>query len=314
MPGGGGLVIGVPFITPPNPGIVPGWNRMRSLLLSANGTEWDLTNADMGVFLTRSELRGLGMAKFTHLRDKSPAVAGAMYRGTTYDVRNPHWNVHLFHDGSSREYVMRDRAWWDALHPEDEHTWVVEVPGVSRRYLDIRLEGDGDWAPEADPTFFGWATYPIDFQADWPFWREDAIPYDFHAVTPSQFFGGTSPGDPIISITSGRSLSTAVVTNPGDVDTAPLVRLDGPFTAASVTVGGKTVQVPFALASGKSLTLDYRPQYLTAIASDGNDRYEDLGPVAWGTIPRKSSVTIGLSITGAGSAHVEVTPYYLRAW
>jgi hypothetical protein len=222
------------------------------------------------------------------------------------------WPIHLFSDESTIDYVTRDRAFMHSLHPEHEGVWTVEIPGFSKRQLTLRLEGDNDWAPEADPTFYGWATYGLDLQADQPFWRDvEPVTREFEAYTPVDFYS-----EPFLYLGQSNSLATASVVNPGDVEAWPVVVLRGPFTNATVTIAGQVIEVPFSLASGKSLTLDYDPDAETPVLdSDGNDRYEDLGEVAWGAIEPGVDVPLGLDITGSGgSATVSFYPLYLRAW
>jgi len=309
------VIIAAPAGPPPNPAVIPGWDRMRITWIGTDGSVWRLSDPDGGVFLTRQEVRGLGMPSITHYRDQSPALNGAVYRDTTYDARSVFWPVHLFHDGSSREWVERDRAFWRSLHPRGTGVWTVEVPGVSVRSLVLRLNGDGDWAPDADPTFYGWANYGVSLQADDPLWVGQEVRRDFTSATPASFHGGTSPGDPIIRISRGSTLASASIANPGDEEAWPIVQLIGPFTTADVTIAGRRIEVPFSIAEGKSLTLDYRPAHRTAIDSDGNDRYEDLGAISWGAVPAGGTSSIGLEMSGTGgSASVRLTPLYLRAW
>lgn len=314
-PVGSPLLIATPPGPPPNPAVVPGWDRMRHIWTGGDGSVWRLHEPDGGVFLVREGLRGLGMPKAKHYRDTSPALHGARHRGLIYEPRSVFWPVHLFHDGSSHEWAKLDRAFWRSFDPEEEGTWTVEVPGLSKRSIRLRFDGDGDWAPSSDPTFYGWANYGVNLQADDPLWYDEPVVYPFEAVTPVEFFGGLTAGAPIVTITKSSSLAAASVSNPGDVEAWPVVELIGPLSSATVTVAGKVLEVPFAIAAGKTLVLDYDPETRSAIDSDGNDRWEDLGAIAWGTIPKHSTnVSIGLALSGAGSARVTITPAYLRAW
>lgn len=311
------VVIATASVTPPSTGAVPGWNRVRSTLTSWDEKVWDLTNPDMGVFLTRGDVRGLGHTKFEHHRDESPAVAGALYRGTSFGPREVSWPVHLFHDGSSREFVERDRAWWKSLHPRHEGVWTVEVPGVSKRHLRVRCEGDGGWAPQGDPTFFGWATYVVALQADQPFWYEELEPKVFETSDPLTFFGTGDPGAPLFNISKSNTLASATITNPGDEPAYPIWTLYGPFESASVTVGGLTIEVPFALNEGEWLRLDSTPTELTAFDNEGNDRFTELGEAEWGAVPEGGTSALDIVITAeapGAKVMVELTALYHRAW
>ena len=309
------VVIGVPAITPPDPSGHPGWEKMRSTWTSWRGEIWDLTNPDMGVFIRREGVRGLGMPSITHYRDELNTIPGSTYRGTTYKAREVFWPIRLFHDAGSREYVERDDLWWRGLHPRHVGTWTIEVPGISKRHLDLRLEGDDDWAPEADPVFFGWADYGVNLLAEQPLWYGDPALYRFSPAAPAPFFGGTEPGDPIISITSGTALTNASVTNPGDEPAWGTWTVYGPNEGATLVIDGKAIEIPWEMEEGDFLRLDSSPSARTAIDQDGVDRFEDLGAVAWGSVPDGGTSSLTLTLEGGtGAIDFAFSPLYHRAW
>lgn len=309
------VVIGIPAVTPPDPGLSPGWERIRSLWTGWDGSVWDLTNPEMGVFLRRGGVRGLGLPAIQHYRDELNTIPGSTYRGTTYRARDVFWPVHLFHDGSSREFVERDDQWWSSLHPRHLGTWTVEVPGVSKRSIDLRLEGDDDWAPEQDPVFFGWAAYGVRLLAEQPLWRGEPVRYRFEPDAPLPFFGGTDVGAPILNISSGTSLATASVTNRGDEPGWGIWTVHGPNAGSSVAVDGKIIEIPFALAAGEWVRLDSRPSARTAYDQAGVDRFSELGAVSWGAVPAGGTSSLDLVLTGGtGFIEFEFDPLYLRAW
>jgi len=305
-----------PYIPPPPVYGTPGWERMILTWTGWDGSVWDLTHPDGGVFLTRGGVRGLGMPdKINHYRDENATIDGAYWRGLKYGPREVYWPTHLFNDASTREWTDFDRAFWKSLHPRREGVWSVTVPGVSTRTLRLRLTSDGSWAPEVDPTFFGWTDYPITLQADQPLWVGGTIAREFEGVGGTPFFGGTTAGDPIIVIGSGRTLSTASITNPGDEDAWPRWKVTGPSTMATVAVAGHTVEIPVTLADAtKWISIDSDPTVQSIVDQDGNDVFESMGAIDFGAIPAGETVNLSLSMTGTGKIRVEFDPLYLRAW
>lgn len=304
-------VLAVPTAPPPDPTAHPGWDRMRSIVTDRFGVEWDLTNPEQGLFLRREGVRGLGHTKPRHFRDRLNTSPGVRYRGTTYDERDVFWPLHMFHDGSSAEYVARDEAFFAGLNPRYVVTWTVEVPGISRRHLDVRLDDDGDWAPESDPTFYGWTNYGLRLTGEDSFWRGEPIVRKFRQAEPSPFFS-TSGG--VLRISRGATLANATITNPGDEPGWVVWRLDGPFTSAKVAVAGKEIEIPFSVPAGKHLIVDARPRARTAVDSDGNDRYAELGQRAWGQVPPGTNVPLDLVVVGEGAVTATLVPQYHRAW
>ena len=304
----------VPYVPPPS-GHVPGWDHLEVEWHGADGSVWDLTNPDSGVFIQRAGFRGLGMPTIIHHRDRTPARPGAHWRGYTVDSREAHWIVHLFHDGGTREFVELDRAFWKAFHPDSEGELVVRVPGVSERRLSLRYIDDGNWAPEQDPTFFGWTKYEMDLQADSnPFWRETVEPVQWSASAPSLFHGGKTAGAPIIRVSSGRLTSSATLVNTGDEESTGTWTVFGPSTFASISIGGKLMEFPMTLSNDSQwIKVDTRPDMLTVVDHTGANRITGMGAFNPIPIPR-GEVPIALTMTGTGRIRLERENLFHRAW
>lgn len=303
-------VLAVPTPPPPDPSAHPGWERLRSTWTDCLGMPWDLTNPDGGLFLRREGVRGLGHTKPIHYRDRRVTLPGSRYRGTTFDAREVFWPLYMFHDGSSKEYVARDEAFFRGLNPRQTGTWTIEVPGVSKRHLTLRFDDDGDWAPDADPTFYGWTNYGVRLLAEDPFWRGEPITRSFSQEDPTPFFSATK----IIHISKGATLANARISNPGDEPAWVVWRLEGPFAEASIEVDGRVIEIPFSIPAGKYLTIDSRPEARTAFDSDGDDRYGDLGQIQWGAVPPGADVPLSLILDGSGGVTASLTPLYHRPW
>lgn len=309
------ILLGVYVPPPPPPPNSPGWEATEVTWEGADGSLWRLTEPSLGVFIMRGGMRGLGRPKKTDYRDQSPAVHGATWRGLSYEPREVFFTAYLYSDVGTKEYVTLDRAFWDSFDDEIEGTLTVRVPGFPARKLRLRLVDDGNWAPERDPSFYGWTTYGMTLQADQPLWEAAAPIVDsWRASTPTAFFGGLTPGAPIITISRGRTLAAATITNPGDVEAWPIWTVSGPCTSATISVDGHEIEVPIELEEGESVRIDTRPTEQTALRENGDDVFTLLGETDFAPIvPRRAGFsTLALDIDSTGKIGIELTPLYLR--
>lgn len=324
----------LPPVIPRPPREPDPWVRTRSVWRGWDGSVWDLTNPDGGVFLKKGQqLRGLGAAKPIHYRQQSPALNGAQWKGLIYDTRSVSWPIRLFHDGSSEGWIQRNLAWWNSFHPRYTGTWMIEHPGLGvttpRRYLDLRLEDDGDWGADLDPAFFGWADYVMRLLAEQPLWRGDTIYRPWTAGSPEPF--APVGGGPPFTIGSSFTFETATLENTGD-EAAPVRWLAvGPSTSTVVGVSGRILEIPFELEEGQGLIVDPSPDAQTAIEATvtydrslhryvavptGVERTGELGETDWDgqvVLPHSGQVDLSLEINGTGAIQAEMTPMYLRA-
>ena len=305
-------VLGAPVVVVV-PDIDAGWEKIQVTWDGWDGSHWDLTVPEQGVFIARGGVRGLGMPKFQHYRDQSPAVAGSYWRGMFYDSREVFWPLYLFSDESTQAYIELDRAFWKSLHPEHEGTLTVRIPGSGvRRSLKLRLQDDGNWSPDIDPTFYGWSSYGVTLQADQPFWEGVKQELPWTSTVPVPFFGGTG----VITISSGRALSSATITNIGDVEAYPIWKVVGPTDVAGaiISVDGRAIEVPILLGVGDYVTINTKPTEQTAIKNGTIDVFDQLGQVNFAPIPAGNTANLALTMSGTGTIEVELTPLYLRAW
>jgi hypothetical protein len=307
-------VIAVPYLAP-DPGGDSNWGRLQMTWTGWDGSVWDLTNPDLGVFMRKEGIRGLGMPKVEHHRDRSPALPGAFHRDLNYDIRDVFWPLQVFHDGSSAEWIKRDRAFWRTMRPHETGRWTVTQLDGSSRYLDLRFDDDGDWAPEVDPTFFGWANYGVRLTAEHPFWRGEPVRRSWATVEPVDYFAD-APN--VYAISSSRSVSTATVVNHGDADSYPIWRAHGPMEGVGITVDGHVLELGVELAEGESRTLNAAPDEQTCLDENGNDCYGDLTVDDWGGFVPPNEVPTPIDIviggTGEGRVELELPISFLRAW
>ena len=332
--------LGLPYVPPPPPVGSGQWTPLQHTWIGADGSEWDLTRWDDGIFLLASQVRGLLDPTHSTWTTESPALHGDRILGTRVTTRECHWPIHLYSDAGSPEWVALDRAWWRSLDRDRSGTWRVEAPG-SVRELRCHLAEVEDSLPR-DPVRAGWATYSIRLVAHDPWWhgpwvtrRLDNAPT---GTAPAPYHGADpqAPRDgAVYRITSASQLGTATIDNPGD-ELAHLVYLvDGPFTAASVGLPGAVTSAAVAVPEGRSLLVDTRPQRRHTVAEvdtpslgleDGNrleaalaapatSRWSALSSVALGrSVPPGEAIDLDLSMTGTGRVTVGLRPAYRRAW
>jgi hypothetical protein len=276
-----------------------------------DGVEWDMTDRASGV-LIMAGARGFGMAPHTHWRSKSPAVPGARWLGAVGDEREVFWPIKVWHDGGSREWVERDRAFWATLDPQKTGTWTITHPDGQRRHLTLRLADDGDPSFDTLPALMGWARYGIKLTADDPFWAGDVIRRSWAAGSSSDFFNGSSKA-PSFHISSANALATATLTNPGDVDAYLTWTAHGPFTSVTVGVDGSTVVAPVTAAAGDTLVIDTNPEVQAAFLN-GVDVTAQLTSSDFVPLPPGEDVSLSLALAGTGYIETAFTPRYYRAW
>jgi hypothetical protein len=211
----------------------------------------------------------------SHNRTVSPAVAGSYYRGTRVEDRSVFWPLYLFHDGTAQDWIAHNRRFWSALRPTETSVWRVVQPTSEARYLDVRYESGGDEPYEVDPAFSGWTLHGLGLVADKPYWRGDPITRDFDSPESTRSNFGP-PG--VLHIYAGSSFDTATITNPGDLAVRVTWVLRGPLDSAKVGVGNKTIDVPFPIAAGSTLTIYTDDDLMLALDEDGVDRTGALGP------------------------------------
>jgi hypothetical protein len=306
---------------------VPVWTGSDMSWLDWQGNVWDLCTGRSGVVLLGAGVRGLTMPPIIRYSQKSPAVSGSRWRGFITDEREIFWPLKVFKDTGSQDWLNHDRKFWQSMRPDKTGVWQVAQPGGEVRSLSCRFVDDGGQAFDTLPEMHGWATYGVSLVAEQPFWSGPTEVRTWSTVTGANFFGGVDAGEGApFYITSSNAASTATVSNPGDVPSAPVWVVHGPSTLVKVGVGASVVEVPFTVASGEWVVIDTAPTAQTALfgsalddagkplLSAGVDRTADLGAVNFASIPAGESVPLTIQITGAGMVELNLTPQYYRAW
>ncbi|MGY4543254.1 hypothetical protein ACVWY0_003187 [Arthrobacter sp. UYNi723] len=288
------------------------WARGVMVWTGWDGSGWELSKPDAGVFLTGKGIEGLGMPTHQVWIGESPAVHGQSYRGHVVDPRPVFWPVYLYSDAGTDEWLDLDRAFWRSLQPGKHGTWSVTTPRGGTRSLSCRFVDDGRHSFDRDPLFRGWAVYGVSLIADNPFWTGEPVRRTWAQSTATDFYGGASKA-PVFHISSGSQLSTAKMTNEGDLEAWPVWTVRGPLTSVTVGVDGSTIQWNVALAGGDILVIDTDPTVQSAWLN-GVDVTDQLGVADFAPIPAGVELPLSLTMAGTGSVEATITPRYYRAW
>lgn len=298
------FVYAVPYIPPPPP--APLWEGYRMRWTGCDGSEWIL-DGSQGVALLQDGLVGLHFPEFDVYESTSPAVAGARLRGSRARKRAVEWNLLVWNDESSEEWRKLHRAFFRAFSVDKPGTWTVRDPSGRALTLKCYLV-PGSHAYDRDPSQAGWSLYQMQMVAYQPFWSGEPIPYSWRAATPEPFFD--EAGSPDFHISDSANVSTATMTNPGDVPAWPIWTVTAPMTSLSITVAGGTLTIP-ALTGTQKLVIDTDPNVATALR-DGVDVSGLIDPWDPRPIPPGEDVPVTITADGFGTVAAEITPrYYL---
>lgn len=298
------LVFAVPFVPPAPP--APVWEGYRMSWTGADGSFWPL-DGSLGVTLTSEGLVGLDFPEYDLHTSTSPAVAGSRHRGSRAKARAVEWNLIIWSDGSSAEWRARDRAFWRSFSVDEPGLWTVTDPAGRSLSLPLQLNPKDAGFPH-DPSKAGFSLYQRDLIANQPFWSGAPIEKAWKAADPVDFFDAA--GSPPFHVSSSASLSTATLTNPGDVSTWPVWTISAPMTSLTIEVAGGALTIP-ELTGSQRLVIDTDPSVATALL-DGVDVFADVDPWDPRPIPAGTDVPITLTADGAGEIRVSIVPHYRR--
>lgn len=332
-----GIRYAVPEIPPGDP--APAWSGMP-MTWTAKGVTWPLTDRSTGVFL-RPGVRGLGTISTERHFSTSPAVPGSRYEGTSVEDREVFWPLRIYSNQGSTEWMLRDRAFWQGMDPEDTGIWEITHPDGAKRSLRLRFVDDGNHARTKNPLRNGWDNYNITLVAEQPYWVGEPEVQAFKAPPPPEpFFEPTGPH--LLNLISGYSVEDAAIDNLGDVESYARWFIDGEVTYAEVGVGGVVVVVPFTTPAGKCLVIESDPALVLGaiqydispeqLALDPKDRKKPsariigvdlinpvdkttaLGEVDFAPIPAGRQVPLSLALTGSGVVECLLPSLYRRPW
>lgn len=120
-------------------------------------------------------------------------------------------------------------------------------------------------------------------------------------------------GMPVLRVASASQLSSAKLTNEGDLEAWPVWTIKGPLTSVTVGVDGSTVQWTVALTSTDTLVIDTDPIVQSAWLN-GADVTSQLGTADFAPIPAGVELPLSLTMAGTGSVEASITPRFYKAW
>lgn len=284
--------------------------RINLLWDTWDNRRYNLSDHRSGVFMIGKGLEGLLYPVIENYVRTSPVVHGSAWDGWLATDRKVYWNVGIYHDGTSQDWIARNRAFLRSFRPGTEGRWTVELPTGERLGLTLRYKGGLDAALDVDPAFVGWQVYGIEFLVEQPFWEGEFIEKYWSPGGDTPWAGPTGFGPPWY-ISESEKMSTAVLNNPGDVEVYPEWELTGPFTSASFGLGSRVTPVPFEVAAGRSLLVTTDPRTGLTAMLNGVDVMERIPGFSYPAIPPGQDSRLTLSMSGTGKIIARFRPLYM---
>lgn len=310
------LVDQSPLLPPPE---LP-FQTIQHTWIGTDGTEWDLTNPDDGVFLVQENIEGLHHPPMDIIGRQSPMLPGSSFHGYRITERPVVWPLYVYSDESSMHWVELDRALWASLKPGREGTWRVTLPNGDTRQLRMRIQATPQGF-ERDPVRFGWHKYAVEAVADInPFWT---VPTEIYGTKitwrdgAGKDFFNSPTGAPPFHITESSVESIKSYTSPGDEDVWPTITITGPMASVDFRIGEQEFTVACNLNDQTSrFVIVTDPRYFSVTDDRGRNRIRDV--TTWSFEPLPAGVEQEISVTphgdGGGSVVMDVSPLYYRAW
>ncbi|HWK92621.1 MAG TPA: hypothetical protein VNR17_10225 [Luteimicrobium sp.] len=306
------------YATPPAVAELPvsPWTSLRHTWQGPDGSTWNLSDPAGGVFLLSSGVVGLHMPQFDQYVDEYANLDGGVYRGSRAQVRNPEWTLLIWDDGSTAGFKERYRALWSTLDPDRPGLWTVTDAATGEaRTLVVRFRTSEEMSYDRDPLKAGWAIYSVTLLAEDPFWRGAPVLSPAWGADDSVNFTGPSDVAPDYYVSASASLSSAELTNDGDVDawlTYTITGGTGGLTSVDIATAGGDIGFG-AVAEGAVLRISTDPA-TPVMTLNGVDVGGDVDP--WDPRPIPAAGTSPLTITLVGHAIVQAsfTPRYYRAF
>lgn len=285
------------------------WAGVTHRWTAWDGTVWDLSDVEGGVFLLNDGLEGLGMPDIVNYTHSSPVVHGEAWDGWLATGRKVFWTVAVFHDTTSTGWVERHRAFWKTMRPGKTGVWSVELPTGEKFSLTLRFKGHGDHSYTNDPVERGWEVYGVELFPEQPFWEATPVVQSWGAEAKTPFLGTEDVGPPFF-VSPATTIGTAKVTNPGDVESYIRWTVTGPTETVTVGIGGENTVIPFRVPDQQKLVIDTDPRNLIA-ELNGEDVMNQLREFNYPALPPGEDIRLSLAMEGEGSVEARFTPYML---
>ena len=222
---------------------------------------------------------------------------------------------------TQEEYTARLRRLQAAMrHPRRSG---IEVPGLltvalpdgSRRSISAYYNGGLSTTEDIlDDFLLRMSTFPnFELLALDPYWAGGQMSGGWESSGGGAFFG-TMPRQ----LAASQVLGDVVVDLPGDADSYPIWTITGPGTPTITNVTtGRSFEFSTAVSSGRTVTVDTRPDRLTVVDDLGADLYGSVAsfPDFWPLEPGPNELTVELAgSTSASSVSFTADVRWQAGW
>ena len=292
MPIRRGTLTTPPFIPTPT----RSWGVPLVSWIDPTDTEWPLSNGGLPWFLADG-VAGIGSIAATLTSDPHPR-GGDRIRSIRSEPRIV--TLPLYAEGADTvEYIGVLRQLGDAFMrtwDDGPGTLRIRYPDGSERRIDgVCMVGPDD---SGRGDMWRWGLAPVQIFCEDGHWYDPRVTQIERAYSA----GGASFFAPYPRVSSGRTLGSTTLTNPGEVIAWPEWEIDGPadeIVATNERTGEVfTITPPGGLLAGDTITISTDPPRI--IAPDGSDALGWLtlpGSTLWG-LPRGDSV-VDFAIAGS---------------
>lgn len=271
----------------------------------ATGSTTLLTGTDL--FMNFGPV-GWDMPPIDYIEDVVPLQPGSQFRQLVVKPRDFDVPLSLV-EVDEATAAQKVRALARTLNPAlgSGYLVVTSADGTQRQIpcqYKSGLEGDQSLKSigqdRGSGGFRSWRRFLVVFHAFDPYWQD-------LVDTTVQFNIGTSVAFfPILPLRlSAASVGgTFTVNNVGDVQAWPVWTVTGPgssITFTNNTTGQSLALGSYALAGGRTLTIDTRPGFKTITLDDGTNLYNNVAAnsVLWGLNPGNNTITASVSGTSS---------------
>lgn len=273
-------------------------------LTGANG---DVITFDNSTYVLNPSLVGFGIPP-TSVRIDDSARYGGVYRYSRRGVRNVDMPVTVL-GTSATDVETKLRRLAKLTQDTAGPTTLTALRDDGNLTLELHYVGGAELEYGGDVGGETWAKLLLSFQAPNPYWQ--SADTESFVITSGNTGRGLLPQLSKLKVSSSQAIGIVNVTNDSDVPIYPVIRVAGPVTDLSVTLGGQGWAFTEPVATGEV----YRVDHDTATVEDAAEanRYDILATAPkFFTLPPGTSAIL---ITGTNAdANTQITVEYNLAY